>query len=93
MYLAAGLRLLPGFVKLNSFLQQVESFKPSLNLISNELKEQNIYFSKHNNLNFEKMIYLGDITCQNINYSYGKKKQSMYEGKWMNQMLTGCLHE
>ena len=20
-----------------------------------------------------KMIYLGDITCQNINYSYGKK--------------------
>tara|TARA_B100001989_G_C24466709_1_gene427008 strand:- start:167 stop:985 length:819 start_codon:yes stop_codon:yes gene_type:complete len=74
VYLAAGLRLLPGFVKLNSFLQQVESFKPSLNLISNELKEQNIYFSKHNNRNFEKMIYLGDITCQNINYSYGKKK-------------------
>lgn len=73
VYLAAGLRLLPGFVKLNSFLQQVESFKPSLNLISNELKEQNIYFSKHNNRNFEKMIYLGDITCQNINYSYGKK--------------------
>ncbi len=74
VYLAAGLRLLPGFVKLNSYLQQVESFKPSLNLISNELNEQNIYSLKHKNYNSETNIYPGDITCQNINYSYGKKK-------------------
>ena len=74
VYLAAGLRLLPGFVKLNSYLQQVESFKPSLNLISNELNEQNIYSLKHKNYNSETNICPGDITCQNINYSYGKKK-------------------
>ena len=37
IYLAAGLRLLPGFVKLNGYLQQVESYKPSLNLIHKEL--------------------------------------------------------
>ena len=37
VYLGAGLRLLPGFVKLNGFLQQVESYKPSLNLIHKEL--------------------------------------------------------
>ena len=39
VYLAAGLRLLPGFVKLNSYLQQIESYKPSLNLIYEELEE------------------------------------------------------
>lgn len=73
VYLAAGLRLLPGFVKLNSYLQQVESFKPSLNLIYNELTNQtnNLIINKNNNNN--KNITLGDIVGKNIDYAYGKK--------------------
>ena len=42
VYSAAGLRLLPGFVKLNSYLQTIESYKPSLNLIYKEFKSQNL---------------------------------------------------
>ncbi|SMF79554.1 ATP-binding cassette domain-containing protein [Candidatus Pelagibacter sp. HIMB1321] len=74
VYLAAGLRLLPGFVKLNSYLQQVESFKPSLNLISNELIQKNLVSrnKKENDNNID--IYNGNIICKNLNFSYGKNE-------------------
>lgn len=75
VYLAAGLRLLPGFVKLNSYLQTTESYKPSLNLIYTEFKKNNFesnikdrkYYS-NNNFN------LGDISFKNVDFSFGKKK-------------------
>ena len=73
VYLAAGLRLLPGFVKLNSYLQQVESFKPSLNLIYNELTNQTNHLIVNKNNNNNKNITLGDIVGKNIDYAYGKK--------------------
>ena len=73
VYLAAGLRLLPGFVKLNSYLQQVESFKPSLNLIYNELTNQTNHLIVNKNNKNNKNITLGDIVGKNIDYAYGKK--------------------
>ena len=75
VYLAAGLRLLPGFVKLNSYLQSIESYKPSLNLIYKELKSQNVELNiKHKKYDLNDDFNLGDITFQNINFSFGKKK-------------------
>lgn len=75
VYLAAGLRLLPGFVKLNTYLQQVESCRASLNLIHKELliPEKKI---KLNNQSTQKSIRreLGDISLQNINFSFGEKQ-------------------
>ena len=75
VYSAAGLRLLPGFVKLNSYLQSIESYKPSLNLIYKELKSQNVELNiKHKKYDLNDDFNLGDITFQNINFSFGKKK-------------------
>mgnify|MGYP006081351777 CR=1 FL=1 len=73
VYSAAGLRLLPGFVKLNGYLQSIESYKPSLNLIYNQLINQNseLIINKNNNLNTN--IISGDIVCKNIDYAYEKK--------------------
>jgi len=73
IYLAAGLRLLPGFVKLNSYLQQIESFKPSLNLIYNQLINQNseLIINKNNSLNTNTIS--GNIICKNIDYAYEEK--------------------
>ena len=73
VYLAAGLRLLPGFVKLNSYLQQIESFKPSLNLIYNQITNQNSELIINKNNNFSTNTISGDIVCKNIDYAYEKK--------------------
>ncbi len=75
VYLAAGLRLLPGFVKLNGYLQQVESNKASLNLIHKEFvaSEEKITFKDKDidlNINPES----GNISFQNINFSFGEKE-------------------
>ena len=75
VYSAAGLRLLPGFVKLNSYLQTIESYKPSLNLIYKEFKSQNLELNiKHKKYDLNDDFNLGDITFQNINFSFGKNK-------------------
>ena len=73
VYLAAGLRLLPGFVKLNSYLQQIESFKPSLNLIYKQLINQNNEFIVNKNDSLNTNTISGDIICKNINYAYEEK--------------------
>ena len=67
------MRLLPGFVKLNSYLQQIESFKPSLNLIYNQLINQNseLIINKNNSLNTNTIS--GNIICKNIDYAYEEK--------------------
>ena len=74
VYLAAGLRLLPGFVKLNSYLQQVESCKASLNLIHKELliPEKIKLNNQSNQITIRKK--LGDISLQDINFSFGEKQ-------------------
>ena len=78
VYLAAGLRLLPGFVKLNGYLQLVESNKASLNLIYKELKAKEKEFRINNDNdkdrenNLDKFT-LGDITFQDISFSFGEK--------------------
>ena len=77
VYLAAGLRLLPGFVKLNGYLQQIESCKPSLNLIHQELLDQDQDLKLNNDYNNSKAkdkSTLGDITFQNISFSFGEKE-------------------
>ena len=75
VYSAAGLRLLPGFVKLNSYLQTIQSYKPSLNLIYKELKSQNLELNiKHKKYDLNDDLNLGDITFQNISFSFDKKK-------------------
>lgn len=75
VYLAAGLRLLPGFVKLNGYLQQVESNKASLNLIHKEFlaSDQNIKF-KDKDINLNMKHESGNISFQNINFSFGEKE-------------------
>lgn len=75
VYLAAGLRLLPGFVKLNGHLQQVESNKASLNLIHKEFlaSEKKITLEDkyiNSNIKYES----GNISFQNINFSFGEKE-------------------
>lgn len=78
VYLAAGLRLLPGFVKLNSFLQQVEINKASLNLIHNELidtdQESQLNYNSREDNNYTGKFTQGDISFQNINFSFGEKE-------------------
>ena len=73
VYFAAGLRILPGFVKLNGYLQQIATFKPSLILVHNQLKNpiKNIALNDNDKLN--NNINLGDIICKNINYAYEEK--------------------
>ena len=78
VYLAAGLRLLPGFVKLNGFLQQVESYKPSLNLIHKELlvPDQELATIKSDK-NIDSTINkptLGNISIQDLSFSFGEKE-------------------
>ncbi len=78
VYLAAGLRLLPGFVKLNSFLQQVEINKASLNLIHNELidtdQESQLNYNSREDNNYTGKFTQGDIYFQNISFSFGEKE-------------------
>jgi ABC-type multidrug transport system fused ATPase/permease subunit len=73
VYFAAGLRILPGFVKLNVYLQQIATFKPSLILVHNQLKNpiKNTVLNDNDKLN--NNINLGDIICKNINYAYEEK--------------------
>lgn len=78
VYLAAGLRLLPGFVKLNGFLQQIESYRPSLNLIHKELlaSDHEITIIKNDkNIDYNgSKPDLGNISFQDISFSFGEKK-------------------
>ena len=66
--------MLPGFVKLNSYLQQVESCKASLNLIHKELliPEKIKLNNQSNQITIRKK--LGDISLQDINFSFEKKQ-------------------
>ena len=73
VYLAAGLRILPGLVKLNGYLQQIVTFKPSLILVHNELKNPIKNIALNDNDKSNDNINLGDITCKNINYAYEEK--------------------
>ena len=73
VYFAAGLRILPGLVKLNGYLQQIATFKPSLILIHNELKNPIKNITLNDNDKSNNNINLGDITCKNINYAYEEK--------------------
>ena len=73
VYLAAGLRILPGLVKLNGYLQQIITFKPSLILVHNELKNPIKNIALNDNDKSNDNINLGDITCKNINYAYEEK--------------------
>lgn len=78
IYLAAGLRLLPGFVKLNGYLQQIESYRPSLNLIHKELLDfdQEFIINKNDkNIDYtNEKPNLGNISFQNISFSFDEKK-------------------
>ena len=67
--------MLPGFVKLNGYLQQVESNKASLNLIHKEFlaSDQNIKF-KDKDINLNMKHESGNISFQNINFSFGEKE-------------------
>ena len=73
VYFAAGLRILPGFVKLNGYLQQIATFKPSLILVHNQLKNPIKNIALNDNDKSNDNINLGDITCKNINYAYEEK--------------------
>lgn len=73
VYLAAGLRILPGLVKLNGYFQQIVTFKPSLILVHNELKNPIKNIALNDNDKSNDNINLGDITCKNINYAYEEK--------------------
>ena len=73
VYFAAGLRILPGFVKLNGYLQQIASFKPSLNLVYNELKNYNENISLKDNDKFNNNVKIGNIVCKNVDYAYDEK--------------------
>jgi len=75
VYLAAGLRLLPGFVKLNGYLQQIESNKASLNLINKEFlaSDEKIRF-KDKDIDLNIKYESGNISFQNINFSFGEKE-------------------
>ena len=73
VYFAAGLRILPGFVKLNGYLQQIATFKPSLILVHNQLKNPIKNIALNDNDKSSNNINLGDITCKNINYAYEEK--------------------
>ena len=73
VYFAAGLRILPGFVKLNGYLQQIETFKPSLILVHNQLKNPIKNIALNDNDKSNNNINLGDIICKNINYAYEEK--------------------
>ena len=73
VYFAAGLRILPGFVKLNGYLQQITSFKPSLNLIYNELKSYSEKKEFKDNDKSNNHIKISNIVCKNIDYAYGEK--------------------
>ena len=64
---------MPGFVKLNGYLQQIATFKPSLILVHNQLKNPIKNIALNDNDKSSNNINLGDITCKNINYAYEEK--------------------
>ena len=67
--------MLPGFVKLNGYLQQIESNKASLNLINKEFlaSDEKIRF-KDKDIDLNIKYESGNISFQNINFSFGEKE-------------------
>ena len=69
---AAGLKILPGFIKIYSLYNNIKFYRPSVNLIKNEIYEPN---NKKKLINKNKKFkFIKRIRLKNISFSYGEKK-------------------
>lgn len=69
---AAGLKLLPGFIKIYSLYNNIKFYRPSVNLIKNEIygqKEKKISINQN-----KKFKFIEKIILENISFSYDKIK-------------------
>ena len=77
LYLAISFKLIPGFMKILSILQQIKGLEPSINVLIKEFSNLDNIQGKIKNNNIENNTNLSfnkHIKISNIDFSYSKEK-------------------
>lgn len=78
LYLAISFKLIPGFMKILSILQQIKGLEPSINVLMKEFSNLNDIQGKiksNNNENNVNLTFNKHIKISNIDFSYSGEKK------------------
>tara|TARA_B100001123_G_C15336910_1_gene1033219 strand:+ start:2874 stop:4580 length:1707 start_codon:yes stop_codon:yes gene_type:complete len=74
LYAAVALKLIPSIAKLLSLSQNLQSLKPSIEVISNEIQIKKDTIKKEENKNVDNISFEKKIILKNITFSYDQNK-------------------